>query len=277
MSFQEDDYCFDRGNEFHEAEIKERAILYRLTSLSHNTPDTILNGRGPVASRQKGRFHKPDQLTTYCSNNVVVSLAEVLFHMYRDLLNQLGKASGYALIRSQMSKLRSLVVFRVRGIKELVHLDCEGVEKDYRTRISGTLSVWPDATYELFDMLNDAFRHQGKKGVFYPSARHAFDKCLVLFSDHSDRVIVDEFHCLQVRLQLIPEDQDLMARPVDFSPFRKKVHPTMGFYEIVERKPFEALSTEGWINPKGLPALGFVDFVRRRYFSYPNDAVVALA
>jgi hypothetical protein len=200
-------------------------------------------------------------------------VAELLYRMYRDLLNQLGKDADYQVVRAEMCKIKSLVVFRVRLITDLVHLDCEAVERDYRTRICGTLAVWPDATYELFDKLNDEFRNHRKNGVVYPSARHSVDKCLAIFNDQTDRVIPGEFHELQIKLRLVPEDHDVRTRPQEFSPFKRKVHPTVGFYDIVDVTHFSSLISQGWINPLGMPAAGCIDFVRRRYDSYPLAAV----
>jgi len=281
MRYEPADYVFDHANQLCEASLRENAILYRLTSVSHNTEDTILNGWGPVGNRQRGRFHQPDQLTTYCSNNVLVSISEVLYHMYRSLLDQLGKASDtnpekYSVILKQMAKrTKALVVFRVKAIEHLVHLDSEAVQYDYRTNITGTLSVWPDATYTLFDSLNVSFRDRRRRGLYYPSARHSRDKCIALFSDQTERVVKDELHSLRVDLQLIPEDFDFLSDPEKFSPFRKKVHPTMGYYRVVDADKFAELEERGMIHPAGMRTAGVVDFVRRRYSdeAYPADAV----
>jgi hypothetical protein len=272
-------YDFDRNNEIAEAKLLEEAVLYRLTSLTHNTPECILNGRGPVATRKRGRFHGPDQLTTYCTNNVLTGICEMLFHMYRALLDQIGSEGDYRLIRREMYTTKCLVVFRVRAIDGLVHLDSEGVERDYQTKVAGTLAVWPDATYGLFDRLNCDFRNHRLNGVMYPSARHSLDKCFALFGDLSEKLLVtdpSQFHRIQIRLQLVPEDHPMHQPPREFSPFKFKVHPSRGYYQVLDVPAFSALVSLGWINPNPMPLAGTVSFLRQPYRSYPSEAVTAV-
>src|SRR5436309_2430893 len=120
-SYDEALYEYDRQNYDPNARLLENAYLYRLTSLSHCGIAEILSGKGPLNSRQPGRFHAPQQQTTYCANNVLVCVAEVLFHMYRSVLDGIKSRQPLAHIRRSLVSERCLVIVRVAEIPDLVY------------------------------------------------------------------------------------------------------------------------------------------------------------
>lgn len=73
-------YIFDSNRDSTVATLAEGAVLYRLCSMHFCTPDSVLNGKGPTMGRVKGRFNEPDQLTSYCANNVFICLSEIRVH-----------------------------------------------------------------------------------------------------------------------------------------------------------------------------------------------------
>jgi len=164
-------------------------------------------------------------------------------------------------------------VFRVQQLSQLVYLDTDDVRADYDGRITGTTVVFPDATYDPFRDLNRRLREAEKQGVVYPSARHSVDCCFAFFDDQSGRVRNDLYEILNCELRLVPETQSLRNPPGSFDSFLEKSHPTMGYYSFLEPTRLAALDANGLINPSGLPPAGMIDFVRRRYLSYPSDAV----
>jgi hypothetical protein len=264
------DYESRRG---HAASILEGALLYRLTSVAHCGPSDVLSGRGPEKCRGYGRFNGPMQRTSYCTNNVLVCIAEVLFHMYRCALDRLKDRMPYEEVASWLSQKRCLTVFGVDGIKDLVYVDCDSVRVDYDPRISGTLIVFPDAVYQPFREFSDRLRIEQKRGVFYPSARHSEDLCIALFEDETPRIKSGFFEMLPVELNLVPESYEVGSDPSGCNPMEEKLNATMGHYKFVDQAAFERVKTAGAFNPGQLPISGLVDFVRRRYRDYPRDAV----
>lgn len=229
MSYDESLYEFDRNNTYHEATLRRGAYLYRLTSINHAGLDDVLSGRGAGKGRVKGRFNAPQQKATYCTN-ALVCIAEVLYHMYRTVLDKMTNKLAYRDIRSSLEAERCLVILRVEAIPDLVYVDCEAVKVDFNTRFGGTTVVFPDHLYAPFRDFNDTLRANSKKGVIYPSARHSKDVCLTLFDDETSRIIPDTDERLNIKLQLPSEDQDPLQPPQRCDPYQVKLHATMGYY-----------------------------------------------
>lgn len=253
--------------------LREGAMLYRLASLSHCTADVIVNGMAASQNARFGRFNAPHQRATYCANNVLVCISEVMFHMYRTLLDRIRDKRPTALIRAAAHLRRCLVIFRMKEIEKLVCLDSEDIRTDYDGRITGTTVVFPDAEYGPFRDLNNRFRMDGKAGVAYPSARHSRDLCIVFFADNTTSVRKDIFENYVIELRIVVEDQDIAQPPETYDPFVDRAHPTMGYYKVIDHKAFSDAQKRKLVNPIDLPTEGMVDFVRRRYVSYPKDAV----
>lgn len=274
MSYDDSLYRFDRDNAYHEATLLQGAYLYRLTSINHAGIDDLLSGRGPEKSRAKGRFNASQQKATYCTNNALVCIAEVLYHMYRIVLNKMTNKLAYRDIRSSLEAERCLVVLRVEEIPDLVYVDCEAVRVEFDARFGGTTVVFPDDLYAPFWDFNDRLRSNGKKGVIYPSARHSRDVCLALFDDETSRIIPNTDERLNIKLQLLAEDQDPRQPPQRCDPYKEKLHATMGYYSFTDQAEFDRVRNLGRLHPRDLPFSGMVDFVRRRYANYPGDAVI---
>ena len=102
--FKDDDYVFDRTRQNHEAALKPGACLYRLTSVHFCQQGDILTGNGPLDSVEPGRFNEAGQRTTYVSNNVLVCIAEILFHRYRRMLNNIKEFQPSAAIRMRRGR-----------------------------------------------------------------------------------------------------------------------------------------------------------------------------
>ena len=267
-------YEYDRSRASHVAALRDGAVLYRLASLSHCGPADVLSGRGPLCSPGKGRWHATNQSASYCANNILVCFAEVLFHMHRRFLRGILESRPHDVIRDAAADHRVLVVFRVTPIEGLVYIDSEGARADIHPRITGTAAVFPDEYYEPFWSVYNKIRELDKRGVFYPSARHAEGYCMCLFRDESNQVRTDFYEMASVTLQLVPEDQQWDQLPKTCLPFRDKLHPTRGFYQFDQPKELSRLTDAGAVCPQDLPSRGFIDFVRHRYRDYPGDAVL---
>jgi len=267
-------YKTDPQRKLHEAEIDAGAVLYRLTSIHYCQASEILNGKAPTYSKISGRFNEPDQLTTYCANNVIVCLAEVLYHMYRAVLDRIRLKRPYADVIGAVHWKKCLSVFAVGRIAQLVYIDSEGTSRDYDSRISGATITFPDPLYEPFRDFHTRVRQERKSGILYPSARHSQGLCIALFGDMTDRLQHDFYELLPVDLRLVSEDQDPAQAPRDCDPFRDKLHATMGYYTFTAPDQFERVRNGGSIYPADIPPTGMVDFVRRRYLNYPRDAVI---
>jgi RES domain-containing protein len=267
-------YNFDRENSYHEASLEKGAFLYRLTSVNHAGLQDILSGKGPELSRAEGRFNAPQQKATYCTNNALVCIAEVLYHMYRVVLDLISNGMPYRQVQSSLHAERCLVVVRVKEIKDLVYCDCEGARRDFNAKFGGTTVVFPDNHYEPFWDFNNTIRKKGKKGVIYPSARHSRDLCLVLFDDETPRIMRRSVYRLNIKLQLLPEDQDPRQPPRKCDPLREKLHATMGYYSFENQEQYDKARNAHILNPGDTPFQGMIDFVRRKYNRYPGDAVL---
>jgi hypothetical protein len=257
----------------YEAAIQTGAYLYRLASPNHCMPEHVLSGRGSLKARDDGRFHIQQQQVSYCANNVLVTFAEVLFHMYKLVLKRLGEKQRVQAVRDAAVARRFLTVFQVNEIKDLVFIDSEGLQIEFDARIRGASVVYPEATYDIFLDLTRTIRGAGKKGIVYPSARHSQDFCFALFDDESDRVDKLSFRRIEVQLSLLAEDQNMVVPVRGCNPFQDKLHATMGYYEILDRTEFDKAKLDRILYPEDLPASGYIDFVRRRYEEYPKQAV----
>jgi RES domain-containing protein len=273
--FDETSYVYDRSRQKCTAGLADGAYIYRLVSLAHCSPDEILTGKGPEASRESGRFNGPQQRTSYCATNILTCLSEVLYHMYRGVLRRLKDKQPYDDVVAAMRVRRALAIARVQAIDDMVFVDSEGVRVDYKVSIPGTTIVFPDHKYKPFRRFSDKLRRDMKKGVVYPSARHSEGMCFALFNDETGRLIKSEFELLFVEMSLVPEKHDpKVAAPATLDPFREKLHATMGHYRFEDPTELERLRSAVRLNPIDIKSEGMIDFVRRRYNNYPADAVL---
>jgi RES domain-containing protein len=265
--------CDKQNQQDSDAEIKDGAILYRIASLSHWEKTFILSGQGAVVTGSTGRFHRVHQQTSYCANNVIVCLSEVLYHMYRQVLKAIDDGIlSQSHIFQRVTQLHKFVIFSVSDIDNLVYVDSIDA-KSYDRRIISTTVVYPDPTYGVLHKISDEVRMQNKNGVIYPSARHSVDLAFAFFKDETAKIKTDFYEAPLLKLQLIAENQIISSMPpTPIKPFSDKLHATIGYYEFMDAAHFQTLDSNGLLYPAGLPVSGYVDFVRRQYSTYPRQA-----
>src|SRR5579862_4810649 len=122
-----------------EASLRKHAHLYRIAHLQWTDTRHQLSGNGALKSSADGRFHKLQQ-ASYCSNNVLTAISEVLYHNYRTILNHMTKGELGLRLWSSLSQERALTLFQVKAIPNLVYLDSEEVRIG-RTGFGGTMNV----------------------------------------------------------------------------------------------------------------------------------------
>jgi hypothetical protein len=273
MHYDDSLYDYDPNNINHEAKLNNGAYLYRLTSITHSEIDDALNGGGPLKSSQPGRFNNPYERASYCANNTLVCIAEILYHMYRTALNRIENRDPDGFILESFLAKRALISIRVSEIDNMVHIDGSDVKRHFDQRMGGTATVFPGPNYDMTLGFNKLLRDKGKRGVFYPSARHSKDICIALFDDETSRIDQGSYKLLNVELRLLPETQPLKTPFSICEPFTDKLHPTMGYYSFDDPAQLADAKTRKTINPADLPEKGIVDFIRRQYRDYPRDAV----
>ena len=282
MAYNKDLYAVDREKGFDpNASIKDGALLYRITSRKWCDDRNILTGNGAHYGPGEGRFHRINQRTTYCAENAMVCLSEMLYRLYRGMLKGIKDKLPDANLKRLTSKNYVLVIMSVGKIADLVYADSLGA-RAYHRHITGPSITCPDSEYEPLQIFSDAVRGDYKNGVVYPSARHSEGLAFALFKDETGKLKPSPYEKLELRLQLISEGQDyiinppatLAARPPQFNITNDKLHPTVGYYEFRNPRVFNNLKNQGLINPDGLSERGYLDFVRRRYDKaiYPAKA-----
>jgi RES domain-containing protein len=265
-------YDIDEVNQDNEnAAIRNGAVLFRVASLTHWRKNEVLTGKGAMISKTDGRFHVVDQRTTYCANNVMVCFSEILFHIYRRVLNGIRNNLATAHIASLARRECRLVILSVQEIDDLIYIEAQGA-RAYDPRIVSSTIVFPDPLYGPLHDLSNKLRIDEKGGVVYPSARHSVDFAFALFRDETSKIRSAFYEAPFLTLQLIAEDQAMSSPPRGFRPKRERLHATMGHYEFKDSAVFADLLSRGLIHPNDLPASGYIDFVRRRYTSYATDA-----
>lgn len=252
--------------------IQDGATFYRLASISHCEEEDILSGDGPSKGDGRGRFHLCQQRASYFSDNILVCIAEVLYHMYRDVLVAISSGSVASIVRSKTTSEKALMVFQVREIDSLANIDASDFAFNHGNRIKGTTTVYPDSTYEPFYEIMEPTRSK-YRGLVYPSARHSRDRCFVLFRDES-RCVKGLVGKAYITLKLITEKQDYGNAPTVCDPTTEKIHPTVGYYEIRDTTFYETIKANGDMNPRNMTRYGYVDYVRRKYIRYPEDAIL---
>ena len=269
----EKDYHVDPDRQVFDAWLEEGALLYRIASLSHWQRSYIITGEGSIKTRSEGRFHRVDQRTSYCANNIIVCLSEMLYHMYRRFLAQLEQFQPREHSTIWTTQKYRLVIFAVKRIDDLVYVDSIGAKK-YDSRITSSTVVFPDPLYGPLHNISDRVRLDMKNGVVYPSARHSEDFAFALFKNETSKLMEDPYKAPHITLQLIAEDQDIISFPPDgFKVYTDKLHATMGYYQFDKPNQLDALKDAGLIYPEDIPASGYIDFVRRHYPDYPKCAI----
>lgn len=276
MQFDDRLYSFDsQRQDLADASLEDGAFLYRITSLLRSDKKKILKV-DPSLNTHKGRFHTISQPATYCANNVLVCIAEVLYHMHRRVLDGISAGVRPGKLAALVSDQRVVNVLAVSKIRDMVYADSKEAAAVYNSRITGPSITCPDKVYDPLHIFSDAVRADQKKGIVYPSARHSRDIAFVFFEDETRSIKPGFFEKLQINLHLIAESQDLRngQPPPPFRVFQDKLHPTMGYYEFKDEAKFKRLKAHKQFNPSDVHLGGYVDFVRRRYDTYPDQACI---
>jgi hypothetical protein len=267
-------YEIDTDRQDSNAAIKDGAVLYRIASLSHWDWKDIISGNGTMRKKSEGRFHRVDQRASYCANNIIVCLSEMLYHMYRKFLAQLEGSQPEDHSKIWTAQMYRLAIFPVKRIDELVYVDSIGAKR-YDSRITSSTVVFPDPIYGPLHNFSDRVRQKEKSGVVYPSARHSKDFAFAFFKNESRKVKKEVFYQAPfITLQLIAEDQDTSSfPPARFKAHTDKLHATMGYYQFNDPGHLDKLKSDRLIYPEDIPISGYVDFVRRLYTVYPRYAI----
>ena len=100
-----------------DAKIEKDTTLFRLASPLYSSQSDLLNGKG--ANAGEGRYHRIQQPTSYVSNNALLCIAEVLYHMSRKAMNHLANNGAPSQWQKYAQILRHLVIFDMHEITEL--------------------------------------------------------------------------------------------------------------------------------------------------------------
>lgn len=271
MGFNRANYQMDTARRHDpDASLDDGALLYRITSDMHSDRAFILTGQG--AKYREGRYHYIRQLTTYCAMSVPVALSEILFSMYRAVLDGVHAGLNAFQLDALAADTRHLVVLAVDRIDDIVYVDTLGARATYSPGLQRTAITHPDRVYTPLQEFGREVSKALKNGVVYPSARQSDDFAYALFEDQTSKLKSAPYETLEVHLQLVPEDHDFLCQlPAPAPPLldldRERPHPTIGHYEFADAATLAALKGQGLINPADLPESSYIDFVRRRYTS----------
>lgn len=275
MAYDPNDYLLDTANGYDpDASLGDGAVLYRITSRTYSGKSEILTGNGAALGVHEGRYHRVQQRATYCADNALVCLSEMLYRLYRALLDGIRDELPPADLKKRTAWKRAFVVLAVSGIEDIVYADSVGA-RQYNSHITGPSVTCPDAVYYPLQKFGDEVRKVSKNGVVYPSARHSEGFAYALFNDETNSLKHSPFEALELHLQLVSENQQFSIKPPStFDIYREKLHPTIGYYEFTDPASFNNLKAQSLIHPSGLTEKGYVDFVRRRYDKtlYPQTA-----
>jgi len=164
------------------------------------------------------------------------------------------------------------VIFEAHAIPNLIYIDTDDCRRytmiGASAALHSALIINPDHLYEPLQKASEFYRAQGKKGLIYPSARHSCGHALALFDDHS-RSLVRIVKTLQVFLSLVDEEKlQPVAQP--FNPDTGKISYTQGYYQFSRN---DYLANKSFLQSFLPDWSGIIDFVRRNYSTYPDDAV----
>lgn len=270
--FDESLYDFDRQMLRYDARLLEGAILYRMAAPMYAGKGDILTGRGSLFSLRQGRFNRVQQRTIYCTNNILLAIAETLYYMYARVLDAISNNQPPTMLKSLIVSERTLVAFRVHAIADLVNAEAMEARSRYSLP-SKSLLVHPSPIISNLQDFGDTLRLENMKGVLCPSPRHSKGICIAFFHDETGALRDDFYEGLKLRLQLLAEGQDYREPPKDFRLPRDFIDSTRGYYAFSDPNQFDRIRKTGALNPAEAPLSGIVDFVRRSYVNYPYDAV----
>jgi len=248
------------------AEVEAGTTLYRVTSPTWADPSFLLNGAG--ANHGHGRFHRIHHATSYVSDNVLLCIAERLYHMSHVAYKKLANKS-YAEFKCESSRLEVIVIFETNQLPNLVHLD-SAVAIQY-SQLNPSAITQSDSIYDPLSRAGDQLRTDGAAGVVYASARHSIGHSLALFGNHS--ALIDRITArVKIRLSLASEDLSILTNDPSFNPISVRLSQHIGHFAI-DAADFG--NYQYLLNPALKIAQGFLPFHRIFYGSkpYPQSAI----
>jgi hypothetical protein len=254
--------------------LEDGAYLFKIADPSFVAYDQILDGTSVYHTLSTGRYHRVHQPAAYCANNIITTLSEGLFHVYRRAIDSIKNRQNLNSIRKNIRVQKALAVIKVARVSDIVYIDA----RDFPTmmndiRLCGTMLVIPDLEYDFFHELGDKLRQNRKIGVAYPSARHSQGVCYVFFGDLTPKIRIPDYHTYSIELSLVSEAQDLSVPPTNTDPINSRIHPFMGHYSFSDQAQYLGLMQSGCVFPRSFPRSGYIDFSRKPYSNYPQDAV----
>jgi hypothetical protein len=231
--------------------IPDGTTLYKLASLINADPGRVPSGGSGLVARTHGRFHFPPQRVTYCSDNVLTTIAEVLHAMPARAMQRLLERAPLNVLRASIQEERSLAILPVREIDELAYLQSCEIQQDMRV-VANSFVVSPEPEEEAFQNLANRLRERACRGVVYPSARHSRGHCLAFFSDQTHSLKIDEFASLRMTIQLVAEDFDPATAPRLPDPTDDVIDSGTGYYSFADEKLFREMDLAGRLRPKGV-------------------------
>lgn len=250
-----------------DSKIEEDTKLFRITSPTYATDQFLLNGKGSLVS--EGRYHIIHQRTSYASNNVLLCIAEVLFHMIHQSLKKL-KNNSYGEFKKEAHKEFVIVMFKCYEISDLVFIDSS--EAYIKYSLNPSITTHPHFSYDPLRNAANTIRRDSSDGIIYSSARHS-KGLSVCFLEDKTQIIKSIENKLKITLTLVSEDKNLVIDK-NFDPSRVRLNYEIGYFDI-DTNDFKNFRTN--LNPILPDHFGFIDIGRRDYSNphvpYPDSAI----
>lgn len=252
---------------YQDAEVEEDAVLYRITTPSYADQQFLLNGGGSY--KGEGRFHRIHQLTSYVSDNVLMCIAEKLFHMSYIALKKL-RNNSYIDFRREATRKQVLVVFECKNITDLIHVESSQAINTYQ--LNPSTIIHPEQFYTPLQDVADQIRGLGCNGVVYPSARHSKGYSVALFGDMSSKIKGNISAKIRMTLSLVREDRSMLANDGRFDPTHNRISTNIGHFAF---NATDFAQYQYLLSPNLQSAQGHIDFYRTYYgqTGYPASAL----
>src|SRR6266852_980678 len=107
-----------------DAVIEDGTLLFRIASPTYSSGSDVLNGRAALSGKG-GRYHLIHQLTSDCSDNVLVSISELLYHINRHALESLANNMPMTMWLDRAIVPRHLVILEMSQLDNLIYIDSD--------------------------------------------------------------------------------------------------------------------------------------------------------
>lgn len=249
------------------AEIEEDTTLFRIVSPGYATKKFLLNGKGSKIG--EGRYHRIQQLASYVSDNIILCIAEKLFHMLHQSVKKL-RNNSYGEFKKEAHKDFVIVVFKCYKIMDIVNIDSS--EAYHLYQLNPSITTHPDCIYEPLHRASDTMRNNSNNGIVSYSARHSKGLSACLFWDNTSNIKSINSK-LKLKLTLVSEDKTLVSDPT-FDPTTKRLNYKIGYFEI-DNNDFR--TKRYTLFPILSDSFGYIDIGRFDYnnvkFPYPDCAM----